>query len=260
MDNITLTQQILIGLVFVWSGFVRSGLGFGGSVLALPFLLLIIDNPIVFLPAVSIHLIIFSSWIMLESYWKARKSGSASEGVDTTPDWPFLKRALKIMIIPKLVGVIGLIALPAQIMSGVIFTITTAYAVGYIINRPIRHKSPWLDRALLAGGGYLSGASLAGAPLIIPVFASHVEKSRLRNSLFVLWLILVLVKLSSFLIVGVDLQLAAQVWLLPCALVGHLMGNQLHARILKAENKTFFRYLGSGLLVVGLAGLWQTLA
>ena len=59
-------QYALIGIIFVWSGFVRSGLGFGGAVLALPFLLLVLNEPLVFLPIISIHLLVFSSWIAIQ--------------------------------------------------------------------------------------------------------------------------------------------------------------------------------------------------
>ena len=63
MSDLLWYQYLLIGLVFGWSGFVRSGLGFGGAVLALPFMLLILNEPLVFLPIIAIHLLIFSLWI-----------------------------------------------------------------------------------------------------------------------------------------------------------------------------------------------------
>ena len=48
MSDLALYQYVLIGLIFIWSGFVRSGLGFGGAVLSLPFLLLVLDDPLKF--------------------------------------------------------------------------------------------------------------------------------------------------------------------------------------------------------------------
>jgi hypothetical protein len=251
MDSLTLGQQILIGLIFVWSGFVRSGLGFGGSVLSLPFFLLVIDDPLIVLPPIAIHLLIFSTWITLKGALEARSNA----GMESTIDWAFLRKALRIMIIPKLIGVIGLLTISGQVMSVVIFCIISAYAVGYIMNRPIQSKSPWVDRALLATGGYVSGASLTGAPLIIPVFANHVAKHQLRNTLFVLWFILVVIKMASFLVAGVDLQLEHQVWLFPCALLGHLAGDRLHSRLVRAETPTFFRVLGFVLLLTGAIGI-----
>ena len=54
-------QYALIVIVFIWSGFVRSGLGFGGSLFTIPFLLLIHNDPLYFLPIISIHLLFFAS-------------------------------------------------------------------------------------------------------------------------------------------------------------------------------------------------------
>ena len=61
MSDLSLIQYVLIALIFIWSGFVRSGLGFGGAVLSLPFLLLVKDDPLVFLPIIAVHLLVFSS-------------------------------------------------------------------------------------------------------------------------------------------------------------------------------------------------------
>lgn len=252
-------QYVLIGLVFVWSGFVRSGLGFGGAVLALPFLLLIVDDPLIFLPLIAAHLIVFSGLIMWKSHHRRGRGGNVTVS-ETSIHWAYLRQAMKVMIIPKLIGVIGLLTLPTKMMSTIIFAIVTAYAVGYILNKPIRNKSKAVDAAMLAVGGYFSGTSLTGAPMVIPVFAAHVPKHQLRDTLFVLWFILTAIKLTSFVIAGVDLQLIHHVWLLPCAWVGHMLGERFHQRILAAETPAFFRMLGIALIVVSGAGLWKTLA
>lgn len=251
MDALSPIQLTLIGLIFIWSGFVRSGLGFGGSVLSLPFFLLVVDDPLLFLPPIAIHLLIFSSWITLKGYRQTKATGEGSSNID----WVYLWKALKVMTIPKLIGVIGLLTISPQIISSVIFAIISVYAVGYILNRRFESKNPWVERGLLALGGYVSGTSLTGAPLIISVFANHVAKHQLRDTLFVLWFILVLIKMASFLVVGVDLQLIHQLWMFPCGLVGHLLGEKLHARVVAAETPTFFRLLGVALLITALVGL-----
>ncbi|MEM6774930.1 MAG: sulfite exporter TauE/SafE family protein, partial [Pseudomonadota bacterium] len=46
MTDLQLWEYGAIALLFVWGGFVRSGLGFGGAVLTLPFLLMIRDEPL----------------------------------------------------------------------------------------------------------------------------------------------------------------------------------------------------------------------
>ena len=99
------------------------------------------------------------------------------------------------------------LTLPPVIMSSIIFLIIIGYAIGYIINRPIQIKTKLQEYGFLGLGAYVSGTSLTGAPLIVPVVASHVEKHELRNTLFVLWWILTLIKLVSFVVAGIDLQL-----------------------------------------------------
>ncbi|MEY3952132.1 MAG: hypothetical protein RL320_934 [Pseudomonadota bacterium] len=255
MSELSTLELLGVALIFIWSGFVRSGLGFGGAVLAIPFLLLIHDDALLFLPLIAVHLIVFSVWITWRSHRKATAQTVEDAAPSQTPDWPYLRRALKVMILPKMLGVMGLLTLPPQITSVIILTVVSLYALGYVINRPIQVKNIWTERALLAGGAYFSGTSLTGAPLLIPAIASRVSKHQLRNTLFVLWLILTTIKLASFVAFGVDLQLIHHLWLFPCAFLGHLIGERFHQRILAAETPTFFRVLGVTLLAVSAVGL-----
>lgn len=124
MADLPWWQYALISLCFYRSGFVRSGLGFGDAALTLPFLLPILNESLIFLPVISIHLLIFSSWIA--------------------------------------------------------------------------------------------------------------------------W---------TFIIAGVDLQLVHQLWLLPCAFIGHLVGERFHRYVVSRETPLFFRLLGSVLIVVSVVGL-----
>jgi len=246
-------QLVLIGVLFIWSGFVRSGLGFGGAVLALPFLLLVLDQPLVFLPIIGIHLLLFSA---LTVYQNHRKLGTGEGG---TVDWAFLRYALLIMAVPKIIGVFGVITLPGELISGFVFVIVSIYAVSYILDRPFKSNNRWLDHFFMMLGGYVSGTSLIAAPLVVPVAANRVRKEQLRDTLFALWFILVSVKLGAFIVAGVNLQLIHQLWLLPCAALGHVIGLRFHAYTLRAEPRVFFRVIGSGLLLVSLVGLWRLL-
>ncbi len=108
-------------------------------------------------------------------------------------------------------------------------------------------------------GGYISGTSLIGAPLIIAVAAQHLERHQLRDTLFALWFILVTIKMAAFIYAGVDLQLIHHTWLLPCAALGHILGLYAHDRILRAETPVFYRVLGGVLLTISGVGLWQSL-
>ncbi|SEQ73733.1 hypothetical protein SAMN03080615_02549 [Amphritea atlantica] len=259
MTDLQLYQYILIGLLFVWSGFVRSGLGFGGAVLTLPFLLLVVDDPLIFLPIIGVHLMFFSCLITWQNRQRVKRTAADHQSSVSTIDWQYLRFALSVMIVPKLIGILGLLTLPASLMSSIIYCIVIAYAISYVLNRPFRSNSRTLDIVFLIMGGYVSGTSLIGAPLIAAVFATHVSREKLRDTLFVLWFILVLIKMVSFLIAGVDLQLVHHLWLLPCAFIGHLLGERLHKKLVGAESKVFFRVLGSVLILVSTLGLIRTL-
>ncbi|WP_317931190.1 TSUP family transporter [Halioxenophilus sp. WMMB6] len=257
MSDLSLWQLVLIGLIFVWSGVVRSGLGFGGSVMALPFLLLILNKPLVFLPIISVHLLVFAGLTV----WQNNRQllmARAGERAEGTVDWGYLRRALAIMLVPKLVGVFGVIVLPNTVMTAVIYTIIAIYSITYVLNKPLKSKHPWVDVLFLMLGGYISGTSLVGAPLIIAVFVNHVAKQQLRDTLFVLWIVLVSIKMTAFLIAGVDLQLIHHLWLLPCAAVGHLFGLKLHRWLINTDTKRFMQVLGVALLVISGVGLWQS--
>ena len=256
MSELHYHQYLLIGLIFLWSGFVRSGLGFGGAVLSLPFLLLVHNQPLVFLPLISVQLLFFSSITLLLNN---RKSTAAQRTHKSTVDWRYLRYMLAIMIVPKLLGVFGLITMPANILSIIIFVVVSLYAITYIANKPFKSNSKFIDALFLMAGGYISGTSLIGAPLIIAVAAQHVARERLRDTLFALWFILVSIKLAAFIYAGVSLQLIHHLWLLPCAAIGHFIGLRFHERMLKAETPMFFRVMGIALLLISALGLWNVL-
>lgn len=258
MANLEIYQYILIALIFVWSGFVRSGLGFGGAVMSLPFLLLIDNQPLVYLPIIAVHLLFFSSITVWQNYSKHRKQKiivADNDSTATTIDWDYLKKSMKIMIIPKLIGVAGILTLPAALMTAIIFAIVSVYSISYIFNKPFKSNHPLLDKFFLILGAYISGTSLIGAPLIIAVFAQHVNKLQLRDTLFVLWFILVVIKMVAFVIAGVDFQLQAHLWLLPAATLGHLIGLRFHQKILEGDPKVFYRVIGFSLLSVSVMGI-----
>jgi len=256
LEGLEFWQYLLIALLFVWGGFVRSGLGFGGAVLTLPFLLMVHNAPLVFLPIISVHLLLFSGLTVTQAHLRSRAAGREEHG---TVNWPFLKYALPVMIVPKLIGVAGVITLPTNIVSGFIFFMVSIYAISYIVNRPFKSNSKTVDTVFLLLGGYVSGTSLIAAPLVVPVAASRMPREQLRDTLFVLWFVLVGVKLVAFVVTGVDLQWVHHLWLLPCAAIGHVMGLKFHSYTLRSDTSVFFRVLGVGLLLVSCAGLLRIL-
>ncbi len=251
MSDLTLTQLVLVFAIFVWSGFVRTGLGFGGAMMSLPLLLLVDNRPLVYLPIVAVHLLVFSTLTV----WQNNRKCNPAEVKPSTVDWAYIKKSMKIMIIPKLIGVAGLLTIPAHIMSAIIFVIISVYSITYILNKPFKSSHPVTDGIFLSLGAYISGTSLIGAPLIMTVYMVHVAREKLRDTLFVLWFILVSIKMVAFLIAGVDLQLQAHLWLLPATAIGHYFGLKFHERLIKADPIVFYRVIGSALLFVSGFGL-----
>jgi len=255
MTELAWTQITLIGLIFVWSGFVRSGLGFGGALFTLPFLLLIHNDPVFFLPIISLHLLFFAGLTIIQSERKKNPDDNTS----ATVNWPFVRYSLLIMIVPKLAGVIGLLMLPTDLMNIIIFSLITGYALTYIFDKPMQSNSRTVDIMLLAAAAYISGTSLIGGPLVIAVALRHIKPHEFRNTLFMVWWILVSIKLTAFVIADVDIQLLNALLLLPCAALGHLIGHRFHQQLLQRDSRSFYRILGWVLLGTSFVGLGQVL-
>ena len=243
MSELSNVQYFLVGLIFIWTGFVRTGLGFGGAALGLPLMLLVLPEPLLFLPIIGTHLLFFSSITVFNR-------------LDNV-DWSYLWKALVIMILPMIIGILGLLNLPGDLLSKIVFIVTLFYGFTYIFNYTINSKNKLVDTLLLVFGGYVSGTSLIGAPLIVAVFMQHVAQSRLRDTLFVLWFILVCIKMSAFILADVDLQLGYAIYLLPIAAIGHFIGLYAHDMMLKSGGVQFKRVIGVAMVMVTLVGFWQ---
>jgi hypothetical protein len=125
-------------------------------------------------------------------------------------------------------------------------------------NYSIHSNSPWVDKFLLVLGGYVAGTSLTGAPLIVAVFMRNVAKERLRDTLFVLWFVLVSIKMTTFVTLSVNLHTSIALILIPIAAIGHFAGLKAHLAITR-NDVLFKRWVGAGLVVVSLLGLLNQL-
>ncbi|WP_243755469.1 TSUP family transporter [Thiomicrorhabdus sp. 6S3-12] len=240
----TALEWFFIALIFVWTGFVRTGLGFGGAALGLPFMLMIEDDLLYWLPIIGIHLLFFSSLTLSKALKQV--------------DWSYLKRSLGWILPPMIAGVFGLVSLPTQWLVIFVYSITLFYAALWMLDKAIHSENSWVDRGLLVTGGYVAGTSLTGAPLMVAVFARHVDTHMLRNTLFVLWFILVSIKMSTFVMLSVSIEWKTALMLIPVAAIGHVAGLKAHEFILH-NSRTFKRVMGSMLLIVSSIGLGVTL-
>ena len=235
-------EIVLTGLLFMWAGFVRSGLGFGGAALGLPFMLFIYDQPVYWLPIIGAHLLFFTSLTL-----RTRMNNV---------DWNYLKYSLMYIIPPALIGVLGLLNLPNLWIVTFIYGITLLYAVMWLFNKSFHSDNTWIDRILLVFGGYVAGTSLTGAPLMVAVYIRNVAQAQLRNTLFVLWFILVSIKMTAFAALGVDLNVLTALALLPVAAIGHFIGLKTHDMILR-NDIVFKQGIGGMLVVVSGLALWN---
>ena len=240
--DFTTTELVLTALIFMWTGFVRSGLGFGGAALGLPLMLFIYNQPVYWLPIIGLHLLFFTSLTL-----RSRLNNV---------DWAYLKKSSIYIIPPALIGVFGLITLPNNWLVIFIYSVTLFYASTWFLNMNIKSTNKWLDRFLLATGGYVAGTSLTGAPLMVAVYMRNVAAEQLRNTLFVLWFILVTIKMTTFKALGVEIHLLTAVYLLPIAAIGHIIGIKTHDIILKNDQK-FKRVIGGVLILISILGLTQ---
>lgn len=233
-------QILAVAALFVWTGFVRTGLGFGGAALGLPLMLFIKNDPRLWLPIISVHLLFFSGLTLRTRLHNV--------------DWPYLRQTARYIIPPAIVGVFGLVSLPILWLNGFIYSITLFYGFVWLFNHTIESHHDWVDKVLLVIGGYVAGTSLTGAPLMVAVYMRHVSKEKLRDTLFLLWFVLVSIKMSTFIVLSVELHFLSAVTLIPVAAIGHVLGLKAHA-VMARNDALFKRWLGAGLVVVSTLGL-----
>ena len=245
LNDFSTLQLVLTALIFIWTGFVRSGLGFGGGALGIPLMLLVYPEPLFWLPVIGTHLLFFSSITL-----RTRLNNV---------DWGYLRHSATFIVPAALIGVFGLINLPTNWVLAFIYGVTLFYAVIWVLDRTIESHSRWVDHSLLLLGGYVAGTSLTGAPLMVAVFMRNVSREQLRNTLFVLWFTLVTIKMTAFAALSVDVQTMSALMLIPVAAIGHVIGLKTHDALLK-NDQIFKRWIGVGLIVVSLLGLWTLFA
>lgn len=235
-------QLWAVAFLFVWAGFVRTGLGFGGAALGLPLMLFVHNDPRLWLPIIGVHLLFFSGLTLLNRLYNV--------------DWRYLKLSSIYIIPPAIIGVFGLLNLPVLWLNVFIYAITLFYGLMWLLNKAITSSKPWVDKLLLIVGGYVAGTSLTGAPLMVAVYMRNVSKDKLRDTLFVLWFILVSIKMTTFIAFSVNLHFFVALILLPVAAIGHVLGLKAHHFII-GNDLLFKRCIGGGLTLISALGLWE---
>lgn len=241
MEFTPLTIGVLL-IAFWWSGFVRAGLGFGGAGLMYPIAFLVVDSVIFIVPIVGMHLLFFTTLTLAQGGYKK-------------VDWRTTGKLLLILLPAKIAGVFGLLQLPEFWLLMSVYVIIIIYSLGYIFKIKSPKPNPWFNVPTLLFGGYVSGLSLSGAPIIAAVALQYLKKHQARESMFVVWIVAVSIKLSTLVYFGIDMQWQHQLWLFPIALVGHIMGSKMHTKLQAMQNDSFYRWMGIALLILSVTGL-----
>ena len=239
--ELTPLSILVLLIAFWWSGFVRAGLGFGGAGLMYPIAFLVVDSVIFIVPIVGVHLLIFTSITLAKGGYKK-------------VDWSTTFRLLLILLPAKIIGVFGLLQMPDFWLLMTVYAILIVYSIGYIFNIKTKPR-PWLNGPILLFGGYVSGLSLSGAPLVAAVALQYLKKEQARESMYVLWIVMVVIKLSTLMAYDIDMQWEYHLWLLPVAFIGNYMGLKLHDKIQEMQGEIFYRWMGIALLTLSLTGL-----
>lgn len=245
VSSLALWQLIAIGAGFIWSGFVRSGLGFGGAALTLPLLLMVHNDVLLYLPAICWQLLLFSSLTL-------------ATRLDNV-NWRFLAKLILLLAVPFAAGLFGLLNLSTRVLAVFVYSVTLLYGSLYALDRVMVSRNRWMDGICLIGGGYVSGVSLIGAPLIVAYSTLRLPATQLRDTLFVVWVFLVIGKLATFTAAGVNLQWQFSALTLPLAAFGHYMGLKVHTKLVGAQRRQFNQVIGLGLCTVSILGLWAAL-
>lgn len=70
---------------------------------------------------------------------------------------------------------------------------------------------------------------------MVAMYMRNVNHDRLRDTLFVLWFILVTIKMATFIALSVDLHFKQTVMLIHVAAIGHMAGLKTHQLIMRRE-------------------------
>jgi hypothetical protein len=77
--------------------------------------------------------------------------------------------------------------------------------------------------------------------------------------MFVLWIILVAIKMTAFVVVGVSIDWKFSLYLIPITAIGHVLGVFMHQKII--ENDQYFKkWVGGALLLISSFGMYKVIA
>lgn len=235
-----MSSYVLLGCVVLVTHFLEGITGFGCTVLALPFAIMLVGTkqavPVLLFLALLLAIYIVSlDWRRI--VWKE-----------------FFKIVCFVGIgLP--VGIFAFGSLNETVLKYILGAFMIAVAVrgllSYLVKLNENRLPGWALNILLAVGGFIHGVFSSGGPLVV-IYAKKVlpDKSNFRATISMLWLALNTIMLVQSVVSG---RMTAQIWeiiavCLPFLVGGALAGNWAHRHI---KDKYFSQLVYGVLLVSG---------
>jgi uncharacterized membrane protein YfcA len=239
--SLTMTSYLLMGCVILFSHFLEGITGFGCTVLALPFAIMLVGTkqavPVLMSLALMLALyivIVSRKKIVWPEYFKI--IGFASLGLPIgMATFSYVNES----VLKAILGVFMVVVSLRGLLS-------------FVVNLNETKLPQWVLNTLLAVGGFIHGVFSSGGPLVV-IYARKAlpDKSNFRATVSLLWLTLNTVMLTQGVISGrmtpEILEIIAVC--VPFFIVGALSGNWAHTHI---KDRYFSQIVYVVLLISGL--------
>ncbi|OYY92703.1 MAG: hypothetical protein B7Y41_14975 [Hydrogenophilales bacterium 28-61-23] len=240
-DRIVTPADILYAVaILLLAYFVRGISGFGSGLIAVPLLALRFPLPDV-----------VPFMLIMDFSASALVGGVSFKRVE----WSEIRRLMPVSLIGVILGTSLLVSLPPNILLTVLSVFILAFAIRSLLIHPGRFRpvSTWWAYPAALTGGAVGGLFGTGGPPYV-IYLSHriQDKSTLRATLSGLFFLEGLIRIATFLAVG--LLHGGEVWInglmaAPIVFAALYAGSHVHARLSNAQMTRLI-----GLLLLGSAG------
>lgn len=238
-------QGILYGIVVLFTQLIEAITGFGSTVIAMPFVIVITGSVIVARIPTTLHTWLYSGWLIATDFKKIL--------------WRQYFTIILFVLLGLPVGIFGSHLLPEKTLKIILAAFMVCVSINGIDKNFRRDHSGVVSHSfqpdgwkmvvfciLLFLGGVIHGAFSSGGPLLI-IYATLVikEKGNFRATMCTVWFTLNTIILTEWLIRGEFMRegvIGLCLITIPFLLVGAFVGTLIHKRI-SAGNFTKFVYI-----------------
>lgn len=237
--GVEFTEVLAFCLVILVANTIQGITGFAGTLIAMPFLIILVDLETA-KQVLNLLGIIGSFWILRKDHCFIR--------------WNILKQIIVWMLIGMIIGIIGYNYLPTGVLmylfplfvlfvglKGFLSTVTSALPKSSTANK-------WSDILLLLVSGTIHGLFVAGGPLLVAYATREIKnKQEFRATLSAVWVVLNTLMLIQSLFAGVVTEQMAIYMLI--SIIPLIFGIVIGGILLNKMSQKSFMVLAYGLLI-----------